>query len=81
MITKIKEVFFLQGENKLMLEKVFLERATKPTSSLGYGIPTGVLLLTNRRLFFFKIGEGKSLRSRSTKYLLLALLAILQNMQ
>jgi hypothetical protein len=49
---------FFQDELKIKAEQVFLEKADQPSSQYGEGIPWGLLLLTNKRLFFFNIGTG-----------------------
>jgi hypothetical protein len=43
-----------------LVQRVFLEKSDKPTSMTGKGIPQGMLMLTNKRLFFFTKGRGKS---------------------
>jgi hypothetical protein len=54
------ELDFFQGEKNIKSEYVFLEKSDKPSSRTGVGINQGILILTNRRLFFFNIKEGKS---------------------
>lgn len=44
---------------EIKTEQVFLEKAEKRSSRTGDGIPRGILLLTNRRLFFFNTGTGE----------------------
>jgi hypothetical protein len=67
MVIRKEELQFREEEKKIMTQQVFLEKADMPTSRLGSGIPMGVLMLTNRRLFFFNISEGKSLRNMGMK--------------
>jgi hypothetical protein len=55
-----EELVFLREERKINVGYVFLEKSDRPTSNRGRGIPAGVLMLTNRRLFFFDTGEHKS---------------------
>jgi hypothetical protein len=55
------ELDFLDGERKIKIGDVFLEKTDSPTSSTGFGIPSGILLLTNRRLFFFSKEKTESL--------------------
>ena len=50
----------VQGERQVKVEHIFFEKADKPTSRTGAGILEGILLLTNKRLFFFGIKKGKS---------------------
>jgi len=54
------ELDFFQGEKNIKSEYVFLEKSDRPSSRTGAGINAGMLLLTNRRLFFICIKEGKS---------------------
>ncbi len=54
------ELNFFQGEKNIKSEYVFFEKSDKPSSRTGAGINQGILLLTNKRLFFFNIKEGKS---------------------
>jgi hypothetical protein len=49
----------VDGEKKILKHHVFLENSNKPSSFSGDGIPYGILLLTNKRLFFFYINQGK----------------------
>ena len=67
MVIRKEELQFREEEKKIKVQQVFLEKADMPTSRLGSGIPTGILMLTNKRLFFFNISEGKSLRNMGTK--------------
>ncbi len=60
MTIKLEELDPLQGETSVKAEEVFFEMADKPTSRTGAGISEGILLLTNRRLFFLNIKKGKS---------------------
>ena len=55
-----EEIRLKPGEMKLKVEYVFLEKSISPTSMTGDGIPQGILMLTNKRLFFFAKGEGRS---------------------
>src|SRR6476469_4953324 len=48
----------LEGEYDIKVDNVFLENTDKPSNALGDGIPRGILVLTNRRLFFFNTGVG-----------------------
>ncbi len=56
---KLKTQFFVEGEKQLIKQHVFLEKAVKPSSYSGDDIPQGILLITNKRLFFFYINQGK----------------------
>ena len=56
----MEEMKFLEQEKKILVERVFLEKSYQPTSMTGNGIPQGMLMLTNKRLFFFTKGLGKS---------------------
>lgn len=60
MTIKLEELDSLQGETPVKVEQVFFEKADKPTSRTGAGISEGILLLTNKRLFFLNIKKGKS---------------------
>jgi hypothetical protein len=51
--------FLAQDEKKIIQKHVFLEESLKPSSFSGTGIPHGILLLTNKRLFFFYTGVGE----------------------
>jgi hypothetical protein len=53
-----EDIEFFQDELKIKAEQVFLEKADQPSSQYGEGIPWGLLLLSNKRLFFFNIGTG-----------------------
>jgi hypothetical protein len=55
-----EELVFLGEERKINLGYVFLEKSDRPTSNRGGGIPAGILMLTNRRLFFFDSSIHKS---------------------
>jgi hypothetical protein len=55
-----EELNLVKEEKKLLAQRVFLEKSYKPTSMTGNGIPQGMLMLTNKRLFFFTKGQGKS---------------------
>jgi hypothetical protein len=57
-VIRKEEVAFLPDEIKIKDQLVFLEKAKKPSSYFGDGIPHGVLLLTNKRLFFYCTGKG-----------------------
>src|SRR6476660_1755525 len=54
------ELNFFQEEKNIKSEYVFLEKSDKPSSRTGAGINVGILLLTNKRLFFLCVKEGKS---------------------
>lgn len=58
MVIRKEEVAFLPDEIKIKDQIVFLEKAKKPNSYFGDGIPRGVLLLTYKRLFFYCTGKG-----------------------
>jgi len=60
---KEEDLNFLPLECHLKGEYVIFEKASKPSSKNGKGIPQGILLLTNKRLFFFSINEGKGKHS------------------
>jgi hypothetical protein len=60
MSIKVEELNLLRVERQIKVEYVFLEKADHPTSRTGAGIPAGILLLTDKRLYFFSIREGKS---------------------
>jgi hypothetical protein len=53
-----KNPYFIDGEKKIMKRCVFLEKSNKPSSFSGGSISFGILLLTNKRLFFLYMGEG-----------------------
>ena len=55
-----EELVFLREERKINVGYVFLEKSDRPTSDRGRGIPAGILMLTNRRLFFFDTGVHTS---------------------
>jgi hypothetical protein len=61
MSIKKDEINFSDGERKIKVQEVFLEKSDKPTSTTGARIPRGVLMLTNRRLFFFNKEKIESL--------------------
>lgn len=54
-----KDLDLLEGEEKIKVENIFFEKSDKPSSRFGYKVPVGILMLTNRRLFFFSTGKGK----------------------
>ena len=60
MSIKTEDLNLLQGERQIKAEYVFFEKVDRPSSRNGSGITAGILLLTNRRLFFLSVMEGKS---------------------
>ena len=58
---KKDEINFSDGERKIKMQQIFLEKSDKPTSTTGAGISSGILMLTNRRLFFFNKEKTESL--------------------
>ena len=60
MSIKLEELSLLQNETQIKSERVFFEKADKPTSRTGTGIDEGILSLTNRRLFYLSIRKGRS---------------------
>lgn len=67
MVIRTDELPFLEGEKKIIAQQVFLEETFAPTTRIGSGIPTGILMLTNTRLLFFNMDKGKSLRQFAPK--------------
>lgn len=57
---KSRKIPFLADDEKVIKKQhVFLEKSNKPTSYSGHGISRGILMLTNKRLYFFYINKGK----------------------
>lgn len=69
MVIKTQELNPLQGEYQIFCNEVFLEKSDKPSSFTASGIPMGILLLTNKRLFFFNESQGVSKWSLSFRSL------------
>jgi hypothetical protein len=62
MSIKTEELNYSQEEYQIKAEYVFLEKSDKPSSRSGNGITEGVLVLTNKRLFFIAVKRRKSSR-------------------
>lgn len=59
---KSRKIPFLADDEKVIKKQhVFLEKSNKPTSYSGHGISRGILMLTNKRLYFFYINNGSLL--------------------
>jgi hypothetical protein len=64
-----EEIKFSYDEWEFKVEQVFLEEASQPSSEYGDGIPRGILMLTNRRLFFFDMDTGPIEESKKSRLL------------
>lgn len=65
MVINSGDGIFLDGETIVKSELVFLEKADAPTSLMARGVPIGMLILTNRRLFFLSKDRAESINSKS----------------
>jgi len=67
MAIRIEELNPLACERELASEYVIFEIADKPSSRTGDGKPHGILKLTNKRLFYISIKEGRSTIGKAAK--------------